>query len=38
MFPDFADDDRFWAKPLDKRVSAGALPPAPTRAPIGADA
>jgi alkanesulfonate monooxygenase SsuD/methylene tetrahydromethanopterin reductase-like flavin-dependent oxidoreductase (luciferase family) len=26
IFPDFADDDRFWCKPLDKRVKAGALP------------
>lgn len=38
MFPDYADDDRFWAKPLDRRVASGSLPPAPTRAPIGADA
>jgi alkanesulfonate monooxygenase SsuD/methylene tetrahydromethanopterin reductase-like flavin-dependent oxidoreductase (luciferase family) len=26
MFPDFADDDRFWCKPLEKRVKAGSLP------------
>lgn len=38
MFPDYADDDRFWAKPLDKRVTSGSLPPTPVHAPIGADA
>ena len=26
MFPDFADDNRFWCKPLDRRVGAGRLP------------
>lgn len=26
MFPDFADDDRFWAKPLENRVTSGSLP------------
>jgi hypothetical protein len=26
MFPDYADDDRFWCKPLEKRVTSGALP------------
>jgi hypothetical protein len=26
MFPDYADDDRFWCKPLAKRVTPGDLP------------
>jgi alkanesulfonate monooxygenase SsuD/methylene tetrahydromethanopterin reductase-like flavin-dependent oxidoreductase (luciferase family) len=26
MFPDFADDDRFWCKPMKQRVPAGRLP------------
>jgi len=26
IFSEYADDDRFWSKPLAKRVSAGALP------------
>jgi alkanesulfonate monooxygenase SsuD/methylene tetrahydromethanopterin reductase-like flavin-dependent oxidoreductase (luciferase family) len=26
MFPDYADDGRFWCKPLDKRVRPGSLP------------
>ena len=26
MFPDCADDNRFWCQPLEKRVSAGRLP------------
>ena len=26
MFPEHADDDRFWCKPLDRRVTSGALP------------
>ena len=26
MFPDYAGDNRFWCKPLAKRVSAGSLP------------
>ena len=33
MFPEWADDDRFWCHPLEKRVTAGSLPPAPTTAP-----
>ena len=36
MFPDYADDDRFWCKPLAKRVAAGQLPAAPTSAPFDA--
>jgi alkanesulfonate monooxygenase SsuD/methylene tetrahydromethanopterin reductase-like flavin-dependent oxidoreductase (luciferase family) len=26
IFPDYADDDRFWCKPMNKRVTAGSLP------------
>ena len=26
MFPDYADDNRFWCKPIAKQVSAGRLP------------
>jgi alkanesulfonate monooxygenase SsuD/methylene tetrahydromethanopterin reductase-like flavin-dependent oxidoreductase (luciferase family) len=26
MFPDYADDNRFWCKPIAKQVSAGHLP------------
>lgn len=26
MFPDFADDNRFWCKPMKQRVAAGRLP------------
>ncbi|MDE1174826.1 MAG: LLM class flavin-dependent oxidoreductase [Parvibaculaceae bacterium] len=26
MFPDYADDDRFWCKPLSRRVTPGDLP------------
>ena len=26
MFPEFASDDRFWCKPMNKRVAAGRLP------------
>jgi alkanesulfonate monooxygenase SsuD/methylene tetrahydromethanopterin reductase-like flavin-dependent oxidoreductase (luciferase family) len=33
MFPDYADDTRFWCHPMDKRVSAGRLPAAPASAP-----
>jgi alkanesulfonate monooxygenase SsuD/methylene tetrahydromethanopterin reductase-like flavin-dependent oxidoreductase (luciferase family) len=33
MFPEWADDDRFWCHPLEKRVTAGSLPAAPTSAP-----
>jgi alkanesulfonate monooxygenase SsuD/methylene tetrahydromethanopterin reductase-like flavin-dependent oxidoreductase (luciferase family) len=33
MFPEYADDDRFWCHPIEKRVTAGSLPPAPTSAP-----
>jgi alkanesulfonate monooxygenase SsuD/methylene tetrahydromethanopterin reductase-like flavin-dependent oxidoreductase (luciferase family) len=34
MFPDWADDNRFWTTPLDKRVAAGRLP---KEAPTGAE-
>ena len=34
MFPDWADDNRFWTTPLDKRVTAGRLP---KEAPTSAD-
>jgi alkanesulfonate monooxygenase SsuD/methylene tetrahydromethanopterin reductase-like flavin-dependent oxidoreductase (luciferase family) len=34
MFPDWADDNRFWTTPLDKRVTAGRLP---KEAPTAAD-
>jgi len=37
MFPDYADDDRFWCKPLPKLAKAGSLPTAPARAPIPAE-
>jgi len=33
IFPEWADDDRFWCHPIEKRVVAGSLPPAPTTAP-----
>jgi hypothetical protein len=33
IFPEFADDDRFWAHPIAKRVTPGSLPAAPTTAP-----
>jgi alkanesulfonate monooxygenase SsuD/methylene tetrahydromethanopterin reductase-like flavin-dependent oxidoreductase (luciferase family) len=33
IFPDYADDDRFWCHPLAKRVTSGSLPAAPTTAP-----
>ncbi len=26
MFPDYADDERFWCHPIDKRVTPGSLP------------
>ena len=26
LFPDYADDDRFWCKPIAKRVTPGNLP------------
>jgi hypothetical protein len=26
MFPDYADDDRFWCKPLAKQARPGSLP------------
>jgi hypothetical protein len=38
MFPDYADDGRFWCKPLAERVKAGALPPEPRRAPLPVEA
>ncbi|MDQ2700556.1 MAG: LLM class flavin-dependent oxidoreductase [Actinomycetota bacterium] len=34
MFPDWADDNRFWTQPLDRRVFAGRLP---KEAPTAAD-
>jgi alkanesulfonate monooxygenase SsuD/methylene tetrahydromethanopterin reductase-like flavin-dependent oxidoreductase (luciferase family) len=34
MFPDWADDNRFWTTPLDRRVTAGRLP---KEAPTAAD-
>ena len=37
MFPDFADDNRFWTAPLDQRVTPGSLPrEAPTSASLAA--
>jgi hypothetical protein len=33
LFPEWADDDRFWCHPIEHRVTAGSLPPAPTTAP-----
>jgi hypothetical protein len=36
MFPEFEDDNRFWCKPMAKRVSAGALPSERETAPLGA--
>jgi alkanesulfonate monooxygenase SsuD/methylene tetrahydromethanopterin reductase-like flavin-dependent oxidoreductase (luciferase family) len=38
MFPEFADDGRFWCKPLDQRVKAGSLPAEPRRAPLPVEA
>ncbi|HYL34895.1 MAG TPA: LLM class flavin-dependent oxidoreductase [Bryobacteraceae bacterium] len=29
LFPEYAHDDRFWCKPLEKRVRPGSLPAAP---------
>jgi hypothetical protein len=37
VFPDYADEDRFWCKPIAKRVKAGSLPAAPAQAPIPAE-
>ena len=37
LFPEYADDGRFWCKPLAKRVTPGSLPAAPVRAPIPAE-
>ena len=35
MFPDWADDNRFWTTPLKNRVTAGSLPKqAPTSAEL----
>jgi alkanesulfonate monooxygenase SsuD/methylene tetrahydromethanopterin reductase-like flavin-dependent oxidoreductase (luciferase family) len=34
MFPEYADDSRFWCKPLEKRLPPGSLPPTPTRASL----
>jgi alkanesulfonate monooxygenase SsuD/methylene tetrahydromethanopterin reductase-like flavin-dependent oxidoreductase (luciferase family) len=33
MFPEWAEDSRFWCHPIEKRVKAGSLPAAPTEAP-----
>ena len=33
IFPEWADDDRFWCHPIEHRAVAGSLPPAPTSAP-----
>jgi len=33
IFPEWADDDRFWCHPIETRAVAGSLPPAPTSAP-----
>ena len=33
MFPEYADDDRFWCHPIAKRAVPGSLPAAPTTAP-----
>jgi alkanesulfonate monooxygenase SsuD/methylene tetrahydromethanopterin reductase-like flavin-dependent oxidoreductase (luciferase family) len=34
MFPDWADDNRFWTTPLERRVTSGSLP---KQAPTGAE-
>jgi len=35
MFPDWADDNRFWTSPLKDRVTSGCLPlQAPTSAEL----
>jgi alkanesulfonate monooxygenase SsuD/methylene tetrahydromethanopterin reductase-like flavin-dependent oxidoreductase (luciferase family) len=34
LYPEYADDNRFWCKPLNKVVKAGSLPAAPTKAPL----
>jgi alkanesulfonate monooxygenase SsuD/methylene tetrahydromethanopterin reductase-like flavin-dependent oxidoreductase (luciferase family) len=36
LLPETAGDDRFWCKPLAKRVAPGSLPPVPERAPVTA--
>jgi alkanesulfonate monooxygenase SsuD/methylene tetrahydromethanopterin reductase-like flavin-dependent oxidoreductase (luciferase family) len=33
MFPEWAEDSRFWCHPIDNRVTAGSLGPAVTTAP-----
>ena len=38
MFPDFADDNRFWCKPMAKRVTAGSLPSEREAALVGEQA
>jgi hypothetical protein len=37
VFPDYADDTRFWCHPIESRVTPGSLPAAPARAPIPAE-
>jgi hypothetical protein len=37
VFPDYADDTRFWCHPIESRVIPGSLPAAPARAPIPAE-
>jgi hypothetical protein len=37
IFPEFADDGRFWCKPIERQAVPGSLPAAPTRAPIPAE-
>ena len=32
LYPELANDDRFWCKPLEKRVTPGSLPKAPESA------
>jgi alkanesulfonate monooxygenase SsuD/methylene tetrahydromethanopterin reductase-like flavin-dependent oxidoreductase (luciferase family) len=36
LFPEYADDERFWCHPIAKRVTPGSLPAVPTSAPAGA--
>ena len=33
VFPEWADDGRFWTHPMNQRAVPGSLPPAPTHAP-----
>ena len=36
VFPEFADDGRFWCHPMDQRAGSGSLQGAPTREEINA--